>query len=161
MPQKIFQGGTNMKRFRVAVAILVLVAIAAPLFADNAQTKWENRIKEYFNNLLLDVERTKDPAEKRALLNESLERFLTAMDRLQKLPFLNQEQREALARFDAEVQQKHDELNGTAGFTMVANADLDDFAGYVVQDLEQAARSYIVLSGVAIIIIILLLVLIL
>jgi len=149
-----------MKRFRVAVAVLVLVAIAAPLFADNAQTRLENRLKEYFNNLLLEVEQTRDPAEKRALLNESLERFLTAMDRLQKLPFLNQEQREALARFDAKVQEKHDELNGAAGFAAVANADLDDFAGYMVQDLEQAARSYIVLSTAAVIIIILLLILI-
>ncbi len=150
-----------MKHFRVAVAVLVLVAIAAPLFADNAQTKWENRLKEYFNDLLLEVEQTKDPAEKRALLNESLERFLTAMDRIQRLPFFNQEQREALARFDAAVQEKHDELNGAAGFAMVANADLDDFAGYMVQDLEQAARSYIVLSTAAIIIIILVLIILL
>ena len=150
-----------MKHFRVAVAVLVLVAIAAPLFADNAQTKWENRLKEYFNDLLLKVEETKDPAEKRALLNESLERFLTAMDRVQRLPFLNQEQREALARFDAEVQEKHDELNGAAGFAMVANADLDDFAGYMVQDLEQAMRSYVVLSTAAIIIIIVLLIILL
>jgi len=143
------------------VAVLLLVAIAAPLFADNAQTKWENRLKEYFNDLLLKVEETKDPAEKRALLNESLERFLTAMDRVQRLPFLNQEQREALARFEAEVQEKHDELNGVAGFAMVANADLDDFAGYMVQDLEQAMRSYVVLSTAAIIIIIVLLILLL
>jgi len=150
-----------MKRFRVAVAVLLLVAIAAPLFADNAQTKWENRLKEYFNDLLLKVEETKDPAEKRALLNESLERFLTAMDRVQRLPFLNQEQREALARFEAEVQEKHDELNGVAGFAMVANADLDDFAGFMVQDLEQAMRSYVVLSTAAIIIIIVLLIILL
>ncbi len=146
-----------MKRFRVAMAVLVLVAIAAPLFADNAQSRLENRLKQYFNNLLLEVEQTKDPAEKRALLNESLERFLTAMNRLQKLPFLNQEQRKALARFGAEVQEKHDELNGAAGFATVANADLDDFAGYMVQDLEQAARSYIVLSTVAVVIIIIVL----
>jgi hypothetical protein len=150
-----------MKHFRVAVAVLVLAALAAPLFADSPQSKWENRIKEYFNDLLLKVEETKDPEQKRALLNESLERFLTAMDKVQRLPFLNQEQREALARFDAEVQEKHDELNGAAGFAMVANADLDDFAGYVVQDLEQAARSYIVLSTAAIIIIILLLIILL
>lgn len=150
-----------MKRFRVVVAVLLLVAIAAPLFADNAQTKWENRLKEYFNDLLLKVEETKDPAEKRALLNESLERFLTAMDRIQRLPFLNQEQREALARFDAEVQEKHDELNGAAGFARVANADLDDFAGFMVQDLEQAMRSYVVLSTAAIIIIIVLLIILL
>lgn len=150
-----------MKHFRVAVAVLVLAAIAAPLFADSTQNKWENRIKEYFNDLLLKVEEAKDPEQKRALLNESLERFLTAMDRVQRLPFLNQEQREALARFDAEVQEKHDELNGAAGFAMVANADLDDFAGYMVQDLEQAARSYVVLSTAAIIIIILLLIILL
>src|SRR4030067_3372309 len=110
-----------MKHFRVAVAVLVLAAIAAPLFADSTQNKWENRIKEYFNDLLLKVEETKDPEQKRALLNESLERFLTAMDRVQRLPFLNQEQREALARFDAEGQEKHDELNGAARFAVGAH----------------------------------------
>ena len=50
---------------------------------------------------------------------------------------------------------------GAAGFARVANADLDDFAGYMVQDLEQAARSYVVLSTAAIIIIILLLIILL
>ncbi len=150
-----------MKRLGVAVAVLVLIAVAAPLFAESATTRWENRLKEYFNDLLLKVEQTKDPAEKRALLNESLERFLTAMDRIQGLPLLNQEQREATARFTATVQEKRDELNGAAGFAMVANADLNDFAAYMVQDLEQAAQTYVVLSGVTIIIILLILILLL
>ncbi len=150
-----------MKHFRLAVAVLVLAAVAAPLFADNAQARLENRLKEYFNNLLLDVRQTKDPVEKRALLNERLERFLAAMDRIQKLPLLSPEQRQGLARFNAEVQEKVDELNGAAGFPMVANADLDDFAGYLVQDLEQAARTYVVIPIAAIIIVILLLIILL
>ena len=150
-----------MKRLRVAVAVLVLTAVAAPLFAEDSVTRWENRLKEYFNNLVLEVEQTKDPAEKRALLNESLERFLKAMDRIQRLPFLRQERREALARFDAEVQEKLDELNGAAGFARVADAELDAFARYMVQDLEQAQRTYVVLSGTAILIIILILILLL
>jgi acyl-coenzyme A synthetase/AMP-(fatty) acid ligase len=148
-----------MRRF--GVTVLVLVAIAAPLFADSGTTRLENRFKEYFNNLLVKVEQTKDPAEKRALLNESLERFLTATDQVRKLPFVNQEQREALARFDAVVQEKHDELTGAAGFAMVANADLDDFAHYMVQDLEQAATYYLALSGIAIVLIIVLLIILL
>ncbi len=150
-----------MKHFRLAVAVLVLAAIAAPVFADNAQTRLENRIKGYFNDLLLDVQQTKDPVEKRALLNEGLERFLAAMERVQKLPLLNREQRQGVARFNAEVQAKLDELNGTAGFPRVANADLDSFAGYLVQDLEQAARNYVVIPVAAIIIIILLLIILL
>jgi len=149
-----------MKRFRVPVAVLVLLAIGAPLFADSAQVRLENRLKEYFNDLLLDVRQAADPAEKRALLNENLDRMLAAMDRIQALPLLNAEQRDMLARFRAEVQDKRDELNGAAGFAQVANADLDDFAGYLVQDLEQAARSYVVISTAALIIIVLLLIII-
>jgi len=150
-----------MKRFRVAVVVLVLIALAAPLFADSAVTRLENRLKGYFNNLVLEVEQTRDPADKRALLNGSLEQFLTAVDRIKKLPLHNQEQKEALARFAAEVQEKHDELNGTAGFAMVANADLDSFAQYMVQGLEQAAGTYIALSGLAIVLIIILLIILL
>ena len=150
-----------MKRFRVAVVALVLIALAAPLFADSPATRLENRLKGYFNNLVLEVEQTKDPADKRALLNESLEQFLTAVDRIQKLPLHNQEQKQALARFAAEVREKHDELNGAAGFATVANADLDGFAEYMVQDLEQAAYTYIALSGLAIVLIVVLLIILL
>jgi len=109
--------------------------------------------------LELEVGQTTDPAEKRALLNNGFERFLKAMDRIQRVPFLSQQQRDGLARFDAAVQEKHDELNGAAGFTMVADADLDAFARYAVQDLEQA--EYVVISGVAILLIIIILILIL
>jgi hypothetical protein len=81
---------------------------------------------------------------------------------MQRLPFLNREQRDALADLDGEVQAKLDELNGAAGFPRVADADLDDFAQYMVQDLEQASRrTYLVLSGAAIVVIILLLIIIL
>ncbi len=146
-----------MKRFAVAVAVLVLIAVATPLFADTAATRLENRFKAYFNNLLLEVERTGDPAQKRALLNESLDRLLLAVDRIQRIPFVKQEQREALARFGLQVQAKHDELNGAAGFSMVASGDLDDFARYMVQDLEQARMYYLGISGLALALIIIIL----
>jgi hypothetical protein len=141
-----------MKRF--GVVVLVMMAVAVSVFADRGVSRRENRLKEYFNNLVLEVGQTRDPAEKRAVLNESLERFVSRMNRVRKLPFLNREQREALAELGAEVQAKQDELNGAAGFPKVADADLDDFAQYMAQDLEQAAgRTYLVLSGAAIIII--------
>jgi hypothetical protein len=149
-----------MKRFSVTMAVLVLIGIAAPLFADPA-TRLENRLKEYFSNLVLEVGQTTNPSEKRALLNESFDRFLTVMDRIQRLPFLKQESREGLARFNAVVQEKRDELNGSAGFVMVADGDLDNFARYAVQDLEQAEARYFVISGAALLVIILILILIL
>ena len=150
-----------MKRFAVIVAVSVLIAVAAPLFAQSAATRMESRFKEYFQNLVLAVGQAKDPADKRALLNEGLERLLTAMDRIQRLPFLGREKREALAGFVAEVQEKHDELNGAAGFATVANADLDDFAVYMAQDLEQARTYYLGLSGLAIVLIVILLIILL
>jgi hypothetical protein len=140
------------------VAVMVLVGIAAPLFADPG-TRLENRLKEYFNNLVIEVGQTSDASEKRALLNKGFERFLTTMDRIQRIPFLKQESRAGLARLDAAVQEKRDELNGAAGFAKVADADLDAFAQYAVQDLEQA--DYVVISGAALLLIILILILIL
>jgi hypothetical protein len=146
-----------MKRLATAVAALVLIAAATPLFADSAASRLESRFKEIFADLLLKVEQAEDPGQKRALLNESLEDLLKVIDRAGKVPFQGREQRQGLAAFRAEVQEKHDELNGAAGFAMVAAADLDEFARYMVQDLEQARMYYVGISSLALILIIILL----
>ena len=129
-----------------------------PLAADTDTTRWENRLKDFYNELVLEVKAIEDPAEKRALLNDTLHKTLRAVARVEALPGLSDGQTEAMAHYRATVQEKYDELNGLAGFPSVADADLDGFADYMVQDLEQA-RSTIVMSGAALLILILIILL--
>ena len=57
------------------------------------------------------------------------------------------------------LQDLHDELNGRGGFPLVADSSLDEFAGYMVQSLEQA-ESYFVISGLGLFLIIIIIILI-
>ena len=149
-----------MGKARVLIAVLLLVAVALPLAADTDTTRWENRLKTLYNDIVLEVKAAEDPAEKRALLNSTLDKTLRAVDRVEALARLSDGQAEAMAQYRAAVQEKHDELNGLDGFPAVADVDLNGFADYMVQDLEQA-RSTIVMSGAALIILILILIILL
>ena len=146
-----------MSKSRVLIAVLLLVAVALPLAADTDTTRWENRLKAFYNELVLEVKAAEDPVQKRALLNETLHKTLRAVDRVEALPGLSEHQVQAMDLYRAAVQDKYDELNGLAGFQGVANADLDGFADYMVQDMEQA-RSTVVISGVGLLLIILILI---
>ena len=148
------------KRRLLWVAMLLLVAVALPLAAESDLVKWQNRLKEYFNGVAMEVKGLEDAAEKRDVLNRALDRLFGALDQMERLPGLTDRQKEAIALFRAEVQEKHDELGGLDGFQAVANADLDAFADYMVQDLEQA-QSYFVISGLGLLLIILILIILL
>jgi septal ring factor EnvC (AmiA/AmiB activator) len=149
-----------MKTARLLIVAALLVGVCFPLAADTRTANWENRLKEAYNDLAMKVRSTETPAEKRALLNDTLERLLAAVDRMERLPDLSENQLEAIARYRKDVQDLHDELNGLNGFPRVADSGLDGFAGYMVQSLEQA-ESYFVISGLGLLLIIIILILIL
>ncbi len=70
---------------------------------------------------------------------------------------LTESDREAVNRLKSGFHANYSELYGLGGFTRVADADLDSFAGFIQQDREQASGIYIS-GGVLLLIIILLLI---
>jgi hypothetical protein len=119
----------------------------------------DDQLKEYINEITLKIRQTEDPVEKRAILNEALEKVIGSLDALEHSRYVSRKNREALAELKAGLEKKYDELNGLNGFQRVGDAEMDSFALYVLQDLEQA-RNYITMSlGIFILILVIILIL--
>jgi hypothetical protein len=148
-----------MKKMKILCIIFLLSVVVQPLMAMNS-ADLENKFKDYMNEIRLKVKTVDDPAEKRALLDMTLQKILTALDTVSALESLSDKDRAAIAVIRNNFQNKRDELNGKNGFEKVRDTDLDRFADYMLQDIEQA-RQIISMSVAAFIIIILLIILIL
>jgi hypothetical protein len=117
-------------------------------------------IQKYFNDTASKVKATTDPAEKRAILDKSLQTMSKALDKVQKSPLISKEDREGIKKFKATLKENQDELAGSNGFERVPDAQLNAFSDYVVQNMEQADKTITIslVTALLIVIIIILLV---
>ena len=138
--------------FGAIVMMFVLV------LAGNAGT--DEYIQKYFNNTALKVQAVEDPVEKREIINESLQKMMTAMDRVQSSPLVSKEDGDGIDQYKTVLQEKQDELLGNNGFERVPDLQLNAFSVYVVQSMEQADRT-ITISLVTALLIVIILILIL
>jgi hypothetical protein len=117
-------------------------------------------IQKYFNDTASKVKATTNPAEKRAILDKSLQTMSKALDKVQKSPLISKEDREGIDQFKATLKENQDELAGSNGFERVPDAQLNAFSDYVVQNMEQADKTITIslVTALLIVIIIILLV---
>lgn len=124
-----------------------------------AQANSGEQFKKYINNVAQEAELADNAEEKRTILNESFNKLLKAVNRIEKMKHISEEELSGIAKLKNNIQEKKNELNGLDGYKRVKDGQLDNFTDYVQQDLEQA-NTYITLSlGLAVIIAILLLML--
>lgn len=117
-------------------------------------------ISKYFSKTATEVKATDNPVEKRNILQGSLETMTGALDRIERSGYVTSEDRISAMRLKATLQEKQDELNGTNAYERVTDSQLNSFADYVVQDMQQADQ-YITISLVAVLLILIVLILIL
>jgi ABC-type transporter Mla subunit MlaD len=119
-----------------------------------------NRIQKYFNDTACKVKATADPVEKREILNQSIQTMSKALDNVESLGLVSQNDRTGIDRIKTTLQEQQDELTGGNGYERVSNAQLNAFSDYVVQDMEQADRmiSISLVTALLIVIIIILIV---
>lgn len=117
-------------------------------------------IQKYFNDTACKVKATDDPVQKRDILNKSLETMSQALERVESSGLISQDDRAGIDRFKTTLQEKQDELTGSNGYERVADAQLNAFSDYVVQDMQQADQ-YVTISLISALLIIIILVLLL
>ena len=122
--------------------------------AGNAGEK--NAIQKYFNNTAIKVKATDDPVQKREILSKSLQTMAKALDRVESLGLISQDDRAGMDNFKAALQEKQDELIGSNGYDRVADVQLNAFSDYVVQDMEQAEKQITISLVTALLIVIIL-----
>lgn len=137
--------------FGVLVMMLVLVQAGIAGGKDD--------IQKYFNDTACKVKATTDPAQKRVILDKSLQTMSKALDKVEGSGLISQEDRAGIRQFKTALQEKQDELAGQNGYERVADAQLNSFSDYVVQDMEQAQTVTISLVAALLIVIILILLL--
>lgn len=135
--------------------IVMMLALAI-----TAQAGGKGQLQKYFSDAANKVKATENVVEKRAILQESFESMSGVLDMVQGSPSISQADRDGLARLQSTLQEKQDELAGVNGYERVADGQLNAFAQYVVQDMEQADQM-ITISVVTLLLILILVVLIL
>lgn len=148
-----------MKPITLCTIGLLLLFSVQPFVAEATMNDPMDRFKQYMNRMVTEVHKTDDPAEKRALIEESLQKIQEATERVEQLRGVDAEDAEALAALRANITDKLDQLRGENGYDQVADMNLDRFADYVQQDMEQAQRLIISISATALALIVLLLLL--
>lgn len=126
------------------------------MFANSAYA--QDELHGYFVDVAVEAKAAETPEAKRDILNRGLTRMNQALTQVQKSPAINAEDVDGIRQLQSGVQDKIDELNGVGGFERIADSQLDAFADYMVQDIEQAQRVTISLVALLLIIIIVVLV---
>jgi hypothetical protein len=148
----------------VMFALALALATAGPAEASANPRMLQERVKVALNEMVQEVKASETPADKRAVID----RFLAKAERgsrvAERLP-MGRDTRVALKGLQSRFAGYSAELKGTGDRTGVADGDLDAFAGFMQQDLEQAADAvwggggiYLSVGAIIIILLILLLV---
>jgi hypothetical protein len=144
-----------MKALITFLSIFMMFILAVPV---NADAKGE--LKQYFSKAAEKVKATENADEKREILNEAFNSMSKVLDNVLSSELISESDYAGIEQYKATLQEKQNELTGSNGYDRVPDSQLNTFADYVVQDMEQA-DSTITISVVALILIILLVVLLL
>ncbi|HXV12952.1 MAG TPA: hypothetical protein VEC56_01980 [Candidatus Krumholzibacteria bacterium] len=120
----------------------------------------QDDVHNYLNDTAIKVKATESPAEKREILSTSLGGMIKALDTVKSAPMTSDRDDAKLDRIQATLQEKSDELAGVNGFDRVPDDRLNAFSTYIVQDMEQADKTFTIslVTALLIVIIIILLV---
>lgn len=140
---------------RTAVSLTVVMTVMT--FAGIAEG--QDKLQNHFNDVACKVKAADEPSQKREILDESLEKMSNALDAVQSSPLISKDDKVGIDQVKAIVKDKQDELAGVNGYERVPDAQLNAFADYVVQDMEQADKN-ISISLVALLLIIIIVILI-
>jgi hypothetical protein len=139
------------------IALRLMIVIGALSYAGAAMG--QDKVHDYFNDTALKVQATKSPVQKREILSKNLSTMVRAIDMAKASPMTSAKDDVVFDRISTSLQEKSDELAGVNGFDRVPDNELDAFATYIVQDMEQADQT-ITISVVALLLIIVIVILI-
>jgi len=146
--------GSIMKLQITLGTIAMIFIMAFPAVAGGT-----GELQKYFSDAAAKVKATNNPIEKREILNNSFINMSKALNTVQNLPFISENDRAGINNLKTKLQEKQDELSGSNGFVRVSDGQLNTFSDYVVQSSEQAFE-VITISLVALLLIILIVILI-
>ncbi len=141
----------------VLASILFVFAIHTTSFAQS--TDVTESFKKHFNQTVQDVQSSDNADEKRAILNESFNKMIRAIDQIESRVSLTEDDIAKLGAYKLGLMEKRSELNGLDGFDEIMDEDLDDFSNFSQDFIEQANKTITIGVTTALLILIILLLL--
>lgn len=137
------------------VGLLILAFVFTQLASAQDRSEIHKRLAEVAQH----VKQVNNPAEKRALLDDTFKQLTDVINKASQGPLATATDQAALNSLARNIQEKRDELNGKNGFQRVDDSKLNSFADYSIQDLEQADQWVYISTGTIILIVLLILLL--
>ncbi len=153
------------KRFNLlslsAVPLVLLLSLGTNTSAQPGPDVLEQRLKTSLNTMVRHVREAETPEAKRRVMERFVGKARAGTLVAKRLPFLTVENREALTSLQARFEGYALHLEGEPGTPRagIADTDLDAYASYMQQDLEQASGGLFLSTGVIIIILLIVLIL--
>jgi len=130
-------------------AIVMMFVLTLPALAGG-----KGELQKYFSDTAAKVKATENASEKRDILNQSFDKALIALEKVQNSGLISKDENNGIELIKANVQEKQDELLGANGFVRVQDSQLNDFSNFVVQDIEQASVTISLLALIVIVILV-------
>lgn len=143
--------------YTILTSILIACTIQTVSFAQSADVT--ETFKKHFNETVEKVQDTDNADEKRAILNESFNKMITAIDKIESKASLTEDESASLNSYKLDLTEKLNELNGLDGFDEIVDEDLDEYSDYAQDSMEQANRTVTIGVTTALLILIILLLL--
>lgn len=135
--RRIFPAFARISPTLAPLAFAAACLLPARAHAGPAATL-EERYHRALSEVSQEVKAAEDPAEKRRILQRFLDHMQDGLGEAGKLPGLSDPDRNSLHTVLGKYYAYEAELKGDGGYRAVPDADLDAFAGYIRQDMEQA-----------------------
>lgn len=138
-----------------ALLFVITFAVSSSAFARQGDEK----LKAYINDVITEVKQVENSDEKKTLLNNTLDELIAVFSKIEEMEKFTEEEKAGITQLKKTLTERKDELNGENGFSAVPNNQLNHFADFIQQDIEQAQTYITISAGLAVIIILLLLLL--
>lgn len=122
----------------ISALALGLAVSMAPIHAKPGANLVEERFKASLNEMVQKVHAVEESATKRRAMIDWTMRLENGLEQVLGRESLDAGDRAALAALRNRFHAYRDELGGQGGLTRIEDANLDGFASYMQQDMEQA-----------------------
>ena len=143
--------------YSIFASLLMICAIQTESFSQSVNIT--ESFKKHFNETVQAVHETDNAEKKRVILNESLHKMISTLDRIESLVSLTGDESARLLSLKFDLTEKLNELNGLDGYDQIVDQDLNDFSNFTQDMMEQANRTVTIGASTALLILIILLIL--
>jgi len=132
-----------MKKTHSIITLIMSLFLfsASTTLAGEISNSLPESFKASINRMVLKVKATEKAEDKRQVIGDYLTGMLNGLEQVQRILPLNESDRIAVVSLSQKLSSDLSELNGEGRFGKVPDRDLNRFAGFIQQDLEQAGIS--------------------